>query len=380
MPDIYIRHFFTSSYRIHIDPTYKVRAAIARSVGAGSGLTLELSDITKEIFLPDKTSRWLVVHEFNTKDHAMVRCWKPFIDKLKSLHLVDELSAEDFLGKQPLAEYFKSLVRKKEYNVVFFPSIGMNDTIIKLAMVRTEAMQLAGTGHPGEFPGMPVDAILAYGDVQYSRECRIPKIKLDDFRVFEHSEYSNLRETLFAKERKPILAINAKAIKFSDDFLNFVENLANRLPQQVRLRIFPTESTGVHYYSAKRLIQRYLPNAEIIPYTDYPRYLDKLSECSACVAPFPFGNTNGHYDAIKCGIPSFCLEGTAVQSRGDAMILSSAGMESNIATSVEDLESKILAFFTEPRVQAKFAKAASLAYESVPWAKEKNMCIRNFSS
>lgn len=362
-PDIYNRLFFLAPYRIDVDPTYIVRRYIMNSIGAGQSRPLSIDVLEK--LIKDGDRSWLVLHEWEGSHHAMARCWEPFVAGIRNKNKIVEKSVDFFKQKGPIAKSFKNFIKDQKIDVIFFPSIGMRAMGSQLGAVRTDAIQIAGLGHPGEYPNMPFDGIVGYGDLQWNVATRTPYLDLGSLKFQKHPDF--LDRSLYPKKsdsQGKRIAINAKALKLSPPFLRFLASVKMELPE-CSLVFFPTEAVGVNFKAIERRLKILFPTDEVVHYVDYSVYLSKLRECDAAISPFPFGNTNSIIDCLIVNIPNFSLYGSVPQSSGDRGILEQVGLDSSLAKTERELLDKIHEFFSAGSFRDSVIDAVDKSFELI---------------
>lgn len=352
LPDIVFRIFFQNSYRIDEDPNYDFRSYIAKSMTSGKTINKNPQLAQSILENLDQESRtWLVIHEKTGRDHAMHRCWAPFIDHLRQTQTIFEMapqanSTEDLHELPKDLESLEKFVSDKGITVVFYPSIGMDESIVGMAHHRLTEIQVAGAGHPGEFPGMPIDLVVAHGGYGALHDVWFDLDALYDWRPYDHPELTKV-DTRAASSGKGdeealIIGIPSKSLKLSDSFLSFLEDL-NETIDQVAFEFFPGELDGIIYRSAEKLITRRFPCATIHRMKKYTEYMEDLSKVDLVISPFPFGNSNGVIDCLALKKPIFCLrQNEAVQSLCDSLLFERYGRTNGIATSVSELKQKVI--------------------------------------
>lgn len=354
LPDIIFRIFFQSPYRIDEDPNYEYRSYIAKSMTSGKTVNKDPQLAQSILENLDQESRtWLIIHEKTGRDHAMYRCWAPFIDYLKNTQTIIEMAphanSEENLHELPKdLKSLESFVSDKGIQVIFYPSIGMEELITKIAHHRVTEVQVAGSGHPGEFPGMPIDLVVAHGDYGALHDEWFDLDTLYDWQPYDHSGLTKIdnkgASPLRRDGKTPIIGIPSKTLKLSDSFLNFLEDLTETIGR-VELEFFPGELDGIGYRSAANLIARRFPRALIHRMNNYDEYMKDLSKIDVVISPFPFGNSNGLHDCLALKKPIFCLRhNRSVQSWSDSLVLTRKGRHDGVATSLASLKQKIIKF------------------------------------
>jgi len=350
LPDLLFRIFFQSSYRIDEDPDYKMRLYVVRGLRGGGPPPSQHPDLARTL-LNSEGLNWLIIHERYSDDHAMNRCWAPYFQRINEKHSLRELLITDTSNSDVasiLANdlYLHDMVQDNRIDVIFFPSIGMEKAVVSLACKRYAKIQIAGLGHPGEFPGMEIDLVVGGGayDIRYNEYANV----FTDGVVFaKHPDSARIPTKLTNADQPSVLGIPSKALKLSARFLQCLKRINRQLPN-VKIVFFPGEIDGLPMAAASNFLLEQFPSAEIRRMQGYSDYMNRLSTIDLVVNPFPFGNSNGIVDCIKLGVPIVCLEQNAIcQSVADSQLIHQVEITGACAKSEGQLESIVYKFFTD---------------------------------
>lgn len=286
--------------------------------------------------------RLLVIHERFTSQHAMFRCWAPSIRALgehfELLALADEPSIDSGAEKifssirklpkkiPPVAEIVK-IVEDISPDVIFYPSIGMSHWTIMLAGLRLAPLQLMAHGHPATSMWETID--FAYvndleGDIASLHNERL--LVGNNTAVFEpHVELPlSLPDLVPPSSREVRVAVNSKVMKLSYRLIDICKKLQEKAELPVTFSFFPGE-LHLFYDGLVGAFDSALPNVRVVPYANYPKFLEELSKCDLALAAFPFGNTNSTVDTCLLGLPSVVHFGPEGPAQSDRLVLQTMG-------------------------------------------------------
>jgi hypothetical protein len=199
--------------------------------------------------------------------------------------------------------------------VLYMPSVGMFPITMFAANLRLAPLQVGALGHPATTHSDFIDYISVEDDFVGDPACfsekllRLPK----DGQPYRPSaiEFSvPMRE----RQDQPYVnvAIAATTMKINPGFLEACQRIRNQSHRKIRFHFLIGQAQGLIYPQIVRLIQRYLPGADVYAHQPYQEYMTIFSRCDMFINPFPFGNTNGIIDAVMVGLPGICKTGPEV--------------------------------------------------------------------
>ena len=223
--------------------------------------------------------------------------------------------------------------------VFYMPSVGMFPITMFAANQRLAPLQVAALGHPATTHSDRIDYISVEDDFVGDPACfsetllRLPK----DGQPYRPSA---IQVALARPERQDAAVVNiavaATTMKLNPRFLAACQKIRAGARKQVRFHFLIGQATGLIYPQVRRLVRRYLPDAEVYAHQPYPDYLTIFSRCDMFLSPFPFGNTNGITDAMTVGLPGVCKTGPEVFEHIDEALFRRLGLPDwSIAATVE---------------------------------------------
>lgn len=287
-----------------------------------------------------KRPRLVIVHEFFSDEHVMMRIFQATFKSLEAEFDVYNLS----LSNEPCSMLEKRLanVVKTEPNltniigklkqispdIIFYPSIGMHALIIALASLRIAPIQLQGFGHPSSSHSPVIDGSI-HGSSEFNRSGKEKYFTYEGYKCGIHLPFTLKKIPISSKTRcelmelqKINIGINAKVMKLCPDFIEFLQTID--WGENVVLNFFPAE-TGTEYLICQKLLSTQFSNAIVHQMENYETFMKQLSEQDLAICPFPFGNTNGILDSIFLGLPTFALKGFEICSSSEFQLLNTIG-------------------------------------------------------
>lgn len=308
------------------------------------------------------------------RNHAVYKSQGPLLEQLKDeydLTLVwtgDPAQAPKNIVKEGFKKivycYFKQggelvvpdEVRNNDFQMVYFPDVGMSDESIWLSNVRMAPIQAVGYGHPDTTgDGNEIDYYICGqvekdADAAYSetRVC-IPGLaqepawptadKEDNYRddgvvrincVWGPDKYNYTLLTVLAEINKQVREINPDS---NHEFHLF-------------------GSPGLNRYAALpsfiRNVKQLLPNAQIHSQWEYYDYMREMQQHDFALNSFPFGCYNVLVESLWAGIPFLTLVGTRFYNRAGMYLNDKIEMSENNFTTARDLIGKAVHLITDP--------------------------------
>lgn len=224
--------------------------------------------------------------------------------------------------------------------VFYMPSVGMFPITMFAANQRLAPVQVAALGHPATTHSDRIDYISVEDDFVGDPACfsetllRLPK----DGQPYRPSA---IKVSLARPHRQDSdvvnIAVAATTMKLNPKFLQACRKIRAGARKEVRFHFLIGQATGLIYPQVRRLVRRFLPDAEVYAHQPYPDYLAIFSRCDMFLSPFPFGNTNGITDAMTVGLPGVCKTGPEVFEHIDEALFRRLGLPGwSIAASEED--------------------------------------------
>ncbi|MDB5990789.1 MAG: spy [Herbaspirillum sp.] len=208
-----------------------------------------------------------------------------------------------------------ALAAARKPAVLYMPSMGMFPITMFVANLRLAPLQVGALGHPATTHSDFIDYISVEDDFVGDPACfsetllRLPK----DGQPYRPSA---IAFSVPRTEKRDLpcvnIAIAATTMKINPRFLETCQQIHAQSKRQIRFHFLIGQAQGLIYPQIVRLIQRYLPDADVYAHQPYQQYMTIFSRCDMFINPFPFGNTNGIIDAVMLGLPGICKTGPEV--------------------------------------------------------------------
>jgi hypothetical protein len=234
------------------------------------------------------------------------------------------------------------LIEENDFQLVYFPDIGMNDESIWLSNIRFAPIQVTSYGHPVSTFGGKIDyfiggeesEIVEDAEKNYSeRLVLIPG-------VGQHPSWPNYEVKFLKKEREEII-INCTwgPDKYNWVMMQTLVKIAQQAKTPFEFQFFC--SKGVNRYQAmlpfvadvKSILGKY-----VTVHTD-KEYFDYMKEAEYgdfALNSWPFGGYNTVVEALYLGKPMITMEGDKMYNRAGAALLRKVGLDDLIVHSLDD--------------------------------------------
>ncbi len=312
------------------------------------------SQQVKEPNLPRKLHvekpKMLIIVEAWKYKNAMYRCYANAIISLKErFHIIllgqdGTIDAEgtsffdevlEFKVEAPVRELVDQIAAM-EPDIIYYPSIGMQQTILQFAQLRIAPIQVMTTGHPASSFSDQIDYLVLDEDLLCAPEKISETILVleNGALTFQKPVETNLKPRQFSKPDVVNISVNSLYFKLSYEFLKVCEEISQRSKVPLHFH-FIIGLNGLNKIPFIEYISSRV-SATCYEYLEYTEYMKVIRECDMQLAPFPFGNSNSFVDAISMGLPTICMDGPEIHTHNDAVWLRRAGLPESCITSSEE--------------------------------------------
>ena len=284
----------------------------------------------------------LVIHERFREQHAMFRCYAPLISSLKPhfelIAMAEEIhidTASDHIfdsfiklgdGSKPINKLVE-VISQLSPHMIYYPSLGMSHWTVMLAQLRLAPIQIMTHGHPATSMLPTIDYVYL-NEADPTIATTVSEKILMGGPVPSFASHINLPETMpdlaVPTDREVRVAVNSKVMKLSHRLLTICRRLSDEATVPVKFSFFPGER-GLYFDGISASIKAHLPEATVVPYVNYPTFLQEIAKCDLALAAFPFGNTNSTVDTCLLGLPTVAHFGHDSSSQTDALVIKTAG-------------------------------------------------------
>lgn len=297
-----------------------------------------------------------------TRQHSVYRNYYAYLKALKTkYHLTffqlgnyqqQEVSLFDEHYQLHTANGQQDLSRlvNNDFQVLYFPDIGMCAESIMLANRRFAPVQICSPGHSVSTFGAQIDYFISGEDVElkanpeqnYSERL----VLLPGMGVIHNRPLYEVRSDIKKTSQDFIINCPWFAQKINYGYLQTLRKLLDRSKKKLRFRMsLGGSSTRANdHLPFYRDIAAVLgaENFEILPAMSYPDYMAKMQEGDVMVDSFHFGGCNTVSDCLFIRVPTLTWEGTTWYNRIGSQMLRLVGMQECIATNEEEYLEKAL--------------------------------------
>jgi hypothetical protein len=262
-------------------------------------------------------------------------------------------------------------VMENDFQLAYFPDIGMTDESIWMSNMRIAPIQAVGYGHPdttGE--GNEIDYFIG-GDVEkHSTSAYSETMVLLPGLAQEPSRPTAERKNNYKDDG--VVRVNCVwgPDKYNFSLLQMLKGINIKVEQRAPGTKFEFHffgSPGMNRYAAlppfARDIRKLLPNVILHTTQEYYDYMENAEMHDFSLNSFPFGCYNVLIESLYMGLPFLTLVGERFYSRAGMWLNEQVGMQQNNFTDVNQLVDKAAWLITEPealRAQREHLAAVDL--------------------
>jgi len=316
------------------------------------------------------TSKWF--------DHSAVyKSYFPFLDRFRKRYRMDLLHVGMHEPVALATDYFDNVYRAQlqgqdgginnlnldavgdnDYQLAFFPDIGMTDESVWLSNMRLAPIQVTGYGHPVSTFGGEIDYFvvgeetedLANLDKNYSET---PIVLPGLGCVPTWPRY----EAKFPEKKTDKVVANCVwgPDKYNYTMLRVLNEITKQAPE-LEYAIFA--SRGVHRYNAflpfVADMSRLLGDSGVLHADkEYMEYMEEAEYGDFAINSYPFGGYNTVVEALYLGKPVVTLEGDRFYNLAASALLRRVGLDNLIATTAPQFIDLCVKMATDPDFLAK---------------------------
>lgn len=299
------------------------------------------------------SAHWHSRHSVYRTFHDFVRALKPAYH-LTFLNLGNHTPAEASLFDEiriiPSSNGVPnpSSLLHNDFQLLYFPDIGMSDESVFLANLRMAPIQVTTIGHSVSTFGAAIDYFISGSDVE---PADAPEQNYSERLVLlpgmgcTHKTPDYPRPATAGEPTSDTILINCAwaGHKINFPFLKSIAHLLSRCRRRIKLQIFESGATLFRndYIPFTDSLSALLPPGtfEVIPNQPYQRYMQHLQRGHLALDSFHFGGCNTVSDSLWLGIPILCREGDRWYNRIGPHMLRLAGLaELGTASETQFLE------------------------------------------
>jgi len=236
-----------------------------------------------------------------------------------------------------------SSVINNDFQVAFFPDVGMSPHSIVLANMRLAPIQIASLGHSVSTWGADIDYFISGAEAELpenpERNYSERLVLLPDSGAIHNRP---LYEPAGRRKTVPEFVINCPwfSQKVNHRFCHVLQRIVDESPEALRLRLFVGTSLmrQSDFLAFFRQIGSVLRKAqiEIVANRPYADYMALMEEGDLSIDSFHFGGCNTIADSLFLRIPTVTWEGDKWYSRIGSQMLRVAGLGELAATNDDE--------------------------------------------
>lgn len=247
------------------------------------------------------------------------------------------------------AELDCTQIEKNDFQVAFFPDIGMTPESLWLSNMRIAPIQATGYGHPASTGISEIDYFIGGAETELVRRA-----------VDYYAErlvllpglgavptYPKFYQPTYPSRNDGTIVINLPwgATKTNYPMLLRLKTIQECSSRPVRLHFFP--AWGLNRYCAPPLFvegisELFGNTATVYANRPIPEYLALMEQGDLCLDSYPFGGFNTIIDALYLAKPVVVQEGEFFCNRAGAALLRRVGLDELVAHSEEEYIGKAL--------------------------------------
>ena len=317
------------------------------------------------------TSKW-------HRNHAVYKSAGPQVEqllgkyKLTLVHLGPEFPdtlVRDYFDKvhqvafdQTHKLHIPDEVIKNDFQLIFYPDLGMVDEGIWLANQRLAPIQCVGYGHPDTSAATEIDYTIG-GDIE--RDCAdwyTEKLVLIPGLAQHPAIPTAIKKNNWVPKDKVHINCVWGPDKYNHTLLRVLAEVNNRCGTEGHIfKFFP--SPGVNRYASVvpflRDIANTLPNVKVHTDIEYYDYMAEAEKNDFSINSFPFGGYNTVVESYYLGLPCVTMYGNRFYSRAGSFLNKQIGMPEMDSDNVVDFINIICKMIMDNEYRA--AERAKLA-------------------
>lgn len=318
------------------------------------------------------TERW-------HRNHAVYKSASPLVEQLIGKYRLTLIwtNPQERMPETIVKDYFDNVVNchfmpdgnmsipdevlNNDFDMLYFPDIGMSDESIWMSNMRIAPVQAVGYGHPDTTgPGNEIDYFIG-GDIEKdSTDAYAETMVLLPGLAQEPAWPTAERKNNYKDDG--IVRINCVfgPDKYNHTLLKMIEGINKqiwKINPESKHEIHLFGSPGMNRYAALppfiREINKLLPNAEVHTEQEYYAYMENAEMHDLSLNSFPFGCYNVLVESLYMGLPFLSLVGDRFYNRAGMYLNEQVDMDENNFTDPQGLIAKAAELATNPAALKK---------------------------
>jgi hypothetical protein len=286
------------------------------------------------------TSKW-------HRNHAVYKSAGPLVEQLKGHYDLTLIHLGYKLPDNLITEGFNTVLRaafpqepndsnirlpdellKNDFQLIYFPDIGMTDEDVWLSNVRLAPIQVVGYGHPATTgDNNEIDYYIG-GDVEREVTDRYSEkmILLPGLAQFPAWPTYERKNNWAQNEAVQINCVWGPD-KYNYTMLRILKEISSRCSVPHVYNFYP--SPGINRYAGlipfRKDVHTLLPNSIVHNDKEYYEYMESAEKGDFSINSFPFGGYNTVVESLFLGLPVITLEGDRFYNRAASHLLRQIG-------------------------------------------------------
>jgi hypothetical protein len=324
---------------------------------------------------PDPKSIAIVTNRWH-RNHAVYKSASPLVEQLVGKYKLTLVWTGEKKSMPPtsVTDYFDKVVHcyfqpngelimpqevvENDFQMVYYPDIGMSDESIWMSNMRLAPIQAVGYGHPDTTgPNNEIDYFIG-GDIE--------KESTD--------KYAETMVLLPGLAQEPAIPTAPRQNNYKDDGIvrincvwgpdkyNFSLLTLLRLMNEGVAKIDPNSTHEIHLFGSPGMnrygalpafsneIRRMLPNAILHTQQEYYDYMENAEMHDFSLNSYPFGCYNVLIESLYMGLPFLSLVGTRFYNKAGMWLNERVGMAENNFTDPGKFVAKAVELITNPNM------------------------------
>lgn len=316
----------------------------------------------------------LIVSERWHRNHAIYKSAGPLVEQLKDDYKLTLLWTKPKEKMPPTAvtEYFDKVINcyfmqngelvlpkevlNNDFQLVYFPDIGMSDESIWLSNLRMAPIQAVGYGHPDTTGDNNEIDYFICGDVERDADAAYSEARVCIPGLAQHPAWPTAeRQNNYIDDG--VVRVNCV---WGPDKYNYTLLTVLAEINKAVLRINPETTHEFHFFGSPGMnryaalppfvkeVHNLLPNAHVHSQWEYYDYMREAEKHDFALNSFPFGCYNVLVESLWMGLPFLTLVGNRFYNRAGMWLNEQVGLDENNFSAPQAFIAKAAELITNP--------------------------------
>lgn len=296
-----------------------------------------------------------VVSAYWNGQHAVYRAFAPYVEELARHYDLTLINLAPNAKLPPRTELFKrvynieasparidvSHIINNDFQLAYFPDVGMSQESVYLANLRIAPIQCMGTGHPVSSASVYMDYFMSGADVETTDQ---PEANYDERLVLLPGLSVHPIKPQYVPKRPQLpkeFIINCPWMHMKNNYrmTTVLRRIYDAASRPILFSFFPgcRATSNSSYMVTIQDFANILPETAYIVQPDlgYDEYMLRLEAGRFTLHSYPFGGGTTAVDAFILGKPLVVLRGRHEYNRYSAALLKRLGLEELVADDID---------------------------------------------